>query len=134
MTTPAGRVLDLHLQFLDRQVVDCDGEPVCKVDDLELELDDEGRPYVTAILIGPRALGPRLGGRIGQWITAIAARLAQKETETTDTQRLDFRLVTDIDSAITVSRPVAELAVRPLERWVDEHVISRIPGSRHASE
>jgi sporulation protein YlmC with PRC-barrel domain len=133
MTTPAGRVLDLHLQFLDRQVVDVDGEPVCKVDDLELELDDDGRPYVTAILIGPRALGPRLGGRLGRWIAAIAARLAEKETETSATQRLDFGLVTEIDSAITVSRPVAELAVRPLEKWVDDHVIARIPGSRDAS-
>src|SRR4051812_25915499 len=134
MSRPAGRVLDLHLQLLDRQVVDCDGQPVCKVDDLELDLDDTGRPYVTAILIGPRALGPRLGGRLGHWITAIAARLSEREAETAQTQRLDFGLVTDIDSAITVSRPVAELAVRPLERWVDEHVISRIPGSRNASQ
>lgn len=131
---PAGRVLDLHLQFLDRQVVDVHGEPVCKVDDLELDLDDAGRPYVTAILIGPRALGPRLGGRLGDWISAIAARLSEKEAETAATQRLDFGLVTEIDSAITISRPVAELAVRPLEQWVDEHVISRIPGSRRASK
>ena len=134
MSEPAGRVLFLHLQLLDRQVVDPDGEPVCKVDDLELDLDDEGRPYVTAILIGPRALGPRLGGRIGRWVTAIAARLSEKEAETSATQRLDFGLVTEIDSAITVSRPVDELDVRPLERWVDDHVIARIPGSRHASE
>jgi sporulation protein YlmC with PRC-barrel domain len=134
MTTSAGRVLDLQLQFLDRQVVDPEGEPVCKVDDLELELDDDGRPYVTAILIGPRALGPRLGGRLGRWVTAIAARLAEKEAETSATQRLDFGLVTEINSAITVSRPVAELSVRPLERWVDDHVVARIPGSRHASE
>jgi sporulation protein YlmC with PRC-barrel domain len=125
-------VLDLHLQVLDRQVLDCDGEPVCKVDDLELDLDAQGRPYVTAILIGSRALGPRLGGRLGHWISAIAARLSQKEAETADTQRIDFSLVTDIDAAITISRPVAELAVQPLERWVDEHVIARIPGSRHA--
>src|SRR5215213_1694384 len=111
MTTPAGRVLDLHLQFLDRQVVDLDGEPVCKVDDLELDFDDTGRPYVTAILIGPRALGPRLGGRLGRWVTAIAARLAEKESETSATQRLDFGLVTEIGSAITISRPVAELTV-----------------------
>jgi sporulation protein YlmC with PRC-barrel domain len=133
MTTPAGRVLDLHLQFLDRQVVDLDGEPVCKVDDLELDFDDTGRPYVTAILIGPRALGPRLGARLGRWVTAIAARLAEKESETSATQRLDFGLVTEIGSVITISRPVAELTVRPLERWVDDHVVSRIPGSRHAS-
>jgi sporulation protein YlmC with PRC-barrel domain len=134
MTTPAGRVLDLHLQFLDRQVLDPDGEPVCKVDDLELDLDDTGRPYVTAILSGPRALGPRLGGRLGRWTAAVATRLAEKETETSATQRLDFGLVTEIDSAITVSRPVAELALQPLEKWVDDHVISRIPGSSHASE
>src|SRR5439155_394718 len=51
--TMAGAVLDLNLHLLDRQVIDADGRMVCNVDDLELELDPEGRPYVTAILVGP---------------------------------------------------------------------------------
>ncbi len=131
MTVAAGRVIDRHLHLLDRQVVDPDGRMVCKVDDLELELDERGRPYVTAILLGPRALGPRLGGRLGRWVAAIGERLAERDRPVS---RIDFSLVTDIGSAIAVSRPRGRLDVIPLEDWVEEHVIARIPGSRHESE
>ncbi len=127
-----GRVLDVHLRLLDRQLVDPDGRFVGKVDDLELELDESGRPYVTAILVGPRALGPRLGGRLGHWVTAIARRLADGQDE--QPQRIDFALVSEIDSAVTVSRRRRDLDVAPLERWVDRNIISRIPGSGHESE
>ncbi|MDQ1722011.1 MAG: hypothetical protein QOI26_1745 [Pseudonocardiales bacterium] len=127
-----GRTLDLHLQLLDRQVVDRDGRFVCKVDDLEFEIDELGHPYVTAILVGPRALGPRLGGRLGRWVAAIGRRLSGGQSE--QPPRIDFAQVTDIGSAITLARRHDELGVTPLEAWVDAHVIAPIPGSRHESE
>lgn len=132
MTVADGRVLDLHLHLLDRQVIDVDGRMVCKVDDLELELDGTGRPYVTAILVGPRALGPRLGGRLGRWFGAIAARLA--DADRGGTPRIDFAQVTDIGSAVRLARRRDELGIDPLERWVDRFVIGRIPGSAHEGE
>jgi sporulation protein YlmC with PRC-barrel domain len=128
----AGRELDLHLHLLDRQVQDPDGRQVGKVDDLELEFDETGTPYVSAILVGPRALGPRLGGRLGRWVSAIAGRLADPDQQ--QTPRIDFGQVTDIGSAITVARSERELAVAPLERWLEQHVIARIPGSGHAGK
>ena len=127
-----GRTLDLHLQLLDRQVIDPDGRLVCKVDDLELDVDETGRPFVTAILVGPRALGPRLGGRLGRWVSAIGRRLSDGQGE--HPPRIDFALVSDIGSAITIVRRCDELGVTSLEHWVDAHVIARIPGSGHASE
>ena len=126
---PAGRVLDLNLHLLDRQVVDTDGLLVCKVDDVELELGDNGALYVTAILVGPRALGSRVGGRLGRWITSIASRQA-----TGPPPRIDMGIVRDIGSAITLDAHRADLGVAPLEDWVDRHIISRIPGSRHEGE
>jgi sporulation protein YlmC with PRC-barrel domain len=128
----AGRTLDLHLHLLDRQVLDRDGRFVCKVDDLELEFDELGRPYVAAILVGPRALGPRLGGRLGGWVAAIGRRLSDGHSQ--QPPRIDFAQVTDIGSAITLARRHDELGVTPLETWVDAHVIARIPGSRHENE
>jgi sporulation protein YlmC with PRC-barrel domain len=127
-----GRVLDVHLHLLDRQVVDVDGRLVCKVDDLELAEDETGRLYITTILVGARALAPRLRGRIGRWVLAIARRLAEGQSERP--LRIDFAQVTGIASAITVARRHDELDVTPLETWVDTHIIGRIPGSRHASE
>lgn len=126
----AGRRLDAHLHLLDRQVVDPDDRLVCKVDDLELELAPDGNAYITAILVGPRALGPRLGGRLGRWVSSIAARLSNDAGPRT----IDFAHVIDIGSSIKVNRSRPDLAVDPLERWVDDRVIARIPGSRHASE
>jgi sporulation protein YlmC with PRC-barrel domain len=132
VTVAEGRVLDLHLHLLDRQVIDTDGRLVCKVDDLELELDEAGRPYVTAILVGPRALGPRLGGRLGRWFAAVAARLATPDRG--DVPRIDFAHVTDIGSAVKLSRRHDEVDIAPLERWVDRYVIGRIPGSSDEGE
>ena len=128
--TPAGRELDLELHLLDRQVVDSEGRLVCNVDDLELELDETGHLCVTTILVGCRALGPRIGGRLGHWFTAIAARLAGSD----EPLRIDFGRVVEIGDAITVSGTVQELNVTPLESWVHDHVIERIPGSGHESE
>ncbi|MDT4974257.1 MAG: hypothetical protein QOG98_15 [Pseudonocardiales bacterium] len=130
--TSAARILDLHLHLLDRQVIDPAGRFVCKVDDVELDIDESGRPFVTAILAGPRALGPRLGGRLGRWVSAIGRRLADGQSP--DPPRIDFALVSDIGSAISIVRSSDQVDVNALERWVDAHIISRIPGSGHASK
>jgi sporulation protein YlmC with PRC-barrel domain len=126
---PAGRVLDLHLHLLDRQVIDTEGLLVCKVDDVELEAGEDDALYVTAILVGPRALGRRIGGRLGRWMISIATRQA-----TTPPPRIDMSLVRDIGSAVTLDAHRADLSVAPLDDWVDQHIISRIPGSRYEGE
>ena len=54
-----GRRWSAGLELLDRQLVDPDGGKAGKVDDLRLELRDEGPPIVTEILAGPGALARR---------------------------------------------------------------------------
>jgi hypothetical protein len=124
------RQYDAELHLLDRQIVDPDGFPVAKVDDIELVVRADGRLAVAALLCGPGALGPRTGGRLGHWTTAIWRRLRPEE----DPQpgRIDAALVTGIDSAVHVSASVRELAVDGLEQWVRRHVVDRIPGAGHA--
>jgi len=126
---PHGRVFDLSLHLLDRQVLDRDGRMVCKVDDLEFERGADGSLYVAAILVGQRALSHRIGGRLGVWIRSIAQRLS-----TDDVPRIDFAQVDDIGSAIKLGASRDSLGVAPLEDWVREHIVSRVPGSRHDSE
>jgi hypothetical protein len=125
----SGRILDVNLHILDRQIVDRDGQFVAKVDDLEFERGADGALYVAKIMIGPRALGSRLGGRLGVWVRAIAERLSTEAIPA-----IDFALVTDIDSSVTVSASRDDLDTAPLEDWVRDHIISRVPGSRHAGE
>jgi hypothetical protein len=72
---PAGRILQLHRDLLDRQIVDPDGGLIGKVDDLEFDDDGVGNYFVSALLMGPDPLGARLGGRLGNWVSSIGRRL-----------------------------------------------------------
>jgi hypothetical protein len=135
MTDPAttatpGRQYDAVLHLLDRQIVDPDDQLVAKVDDLELTRRDDGRWAVSAILTGPGALGPRLHGRLGEWVGAVWRRLHHDAEPTPG--RIPVSDVVDIDSAVTVGRRRDTLQVDGFEVWVRDHVIGRLPGSRHA--
>jgi len=122
----AGRRYDAGLHLLDRQLVDPDGRLAGKVDDLELSVDTSGRLTVTAILMGPGALGPRFGGRMGQYIVSMWRRLHSDEQPAP--RRVAMSDVAAIDSAVHIGRrnPKSEG-----EAWVETRVIARIPGAGH---
>ncbi|MGW4967954.1 hypothetical protein ACWEPL_62995 [Nonomuraea sp. NPDC004186] len=121
------RVLHAQLHLLDRQVVhDRDGRLVCKVDDLELAFDEQGRPYVTAILTGPLALGPRIGGVLGRLMTGVARLLGAQAPP-----RIPMADVSRVASAVHVG---GDLTRPALERWVRTHLIEPIPGAWHETE
>ncbi|MET8142572.1 hypothetical protein ABZU32_19880 [Sphaerisporangium sp. NPDC005288] len=124
------RTLHAQLHLLDRQVVHAgDGRLVCKVDDVELAAGEDGRPYATAILSGPLALGPRIGGVAGRLIVATTELFRPEERPAP--QRIPMALVSEIGSAVQVSGDPPEAA---LERWVREHLIAPIPGSDGGGE
>jgi sporulation protein YlmC with PRC-barrel domain len=123
-----GRMLDAHLSLLDRQVTDPDGYMVGKVDDVELAYDDDGRLYCAAILVGPAALGPRLGGWLGRTVVRLQARWHRSQV---GPYRIPFDQVGEIGSAV---RLVSRVSVPGLEDWAREHVISKIPGAQHDSD
>lgn len=123
--------LDVNVDLLDRQVVDSDGLPVCKADDIVFERGSDGRWRITAICVGAAALGPRLRGRIGASLSGLDARLRM----TTHITRLPWGLVLRVGSDIRLSVPQGSVPddMSPLEGWLRTHIISAIPGSRHAS-
>jgi len=123
---------DLHLRLLDHQVVDRDGGMVCKVDDIEFEQGRDGSWHVSALLSGPQALGPRLPGRLGQWVMAVGRRLSVGGDE--EPRRIPFERVTEIGSSVVVDRSRDRLDIARTEDWVREHVIAPIPGSRHEGD
>lgn len=128
-----GRVRDLALHLLDRQIVDTTGRAVGKVDDVELtERGDGSPPYVTALLTGPQALGPRLGGLLGSWLVFWSHALGRARSE--EPGRIGMELVTDIGSGITVALSRAELGVHTNEDRARVYLVGRLPGSRHASK
>ena len=125
-----GRVRDLALHLLDRQVLDPDKRPVGKVDDVELHVPENGSPpYVIALLTGPQALGPRLGGTLGRWLVFLSHALAREGSP--NAGRIGYELVTDVGSSISVARTRAELGVHANEDRARDYLVDRIPGARH---
>jgi hypothetical protein len=119
--------------LLDRQIVDRDGTPVGKVDDVEFGSSGSSGssgsgdgPVIVALLTGQRALGPRFGGVLGRWITAVATRL---DVDRLGPRRIPYDLVSDVDSAVHLSVKRELLPEPALETWLNDHLIGRIPGA-----
>lgn len=120
----------IGFDLLDRQILDRDGEPVGKVDDVELVLDGDGVPYVAALLVGQQALGDRIGGALGRWLAGSARRLAPAQRP--GPIRIPYDLVADVGSSVNLSVSRDLLPDPPLETWLRDHLITRIPGADHA--
>ncbi|MFG2166183.1 hypothetical protein [Micromonospora chersina] len=120
----------IGFDLLDRQILDRDGEPVGKVDDVELALGEDGTPYVAALLVGQQALGDRIGGGFGRWLAGTARRLAPDPSR--GPIRIPYDLVAELNSAVNLSVSRELLPDPPLETWLRDHLIARIPGARDA--
>ncbi|UQU67809.1 hypothetical protein COUCH_16695 [Couchioplanes caeruleus] len=121
----------IGFDLLDRQIVDRDGQPVGKVDDVELSHDADGVLRISALLTGERALGRRIGGRLGRWIASPARRLAGSRDD--GPLRIGIAQVGAIGSAIDLTVSRDELPEPALETWLRDHLIGRIPGAGHES-
>lgn len=117
--------LEAQLHLLDRQVVDSEGRMAGKVDDLELTEAEDGRLMVTAILTGPGALGPRIGGVLGALATATWSRLSGHPKERPG--RIDHRLITEIGTVIRLASPHTALETQGFETWVRTRIIEALP-------
>ncbi|MEV6909299.1 hypothetical protein [Amycolatopsis sp. NPDC051071] len=120
--------VDFHL--LDRQIIDPAGQKMGKVDDVEFDVDEHGRTTITALLIGQQPLGERIGGRLGQWISALAHRM--RSDSDPGPLRIPFDDVIEVDSEITIGLRRELFDTPPLERWLRDRIIGRIPGARDA--
>ena len=126
-------MVDAALELLDRQLIDSEGVAAGKVDDLELTEMADGSLVVTAILSGPGALAPRLGGRLGAAWAAAFERL-HPDTDP-EPARISFGVVRELEGAqvrLTISRH--HLEGNQLEHWIRDRFIRRIPGAGHEPE
>jgi hypothetical protein len=132
MTAAVPERLDAGLRLLDRQIIDRNDQPVAKVDDLELTIDQQGHPYVSALLCGPGAWGPRVGGRLGNWIAAIWYRLHPQAAPTPT--RIPIEAMNKLDAAVHLNVDRETTGTQALNDWLATHVIEPIPGARHGDQ
>jgi hypothetical protein len=130
--TSGPRTLDAALHLLDRQLVDRDERLVGNVDDLELEVpDDGGLPVIVAIVSGPGALADRIGGRLGRSWAELHRRISPGGPAV-DPDLVPFSAVTKVASAVHLDAQAEDLEANASERWVRDHIIAKIPGADHA--
>jgi len=118
--------IDAYYELMDRQILDHDGRMVGKVDDVELEERDDGRLYVTALLSGPGALGPRFGGALGTIVTSTWSRLSGR----TEPARVEWSAVASVETVIRLAVGRTTVALDGFETWMRDRVIAAIPGSK----
>jgi hypothetical protein len=125
-----GRIVHADLHLLDRQVISKSTRHlVAKVDDLELDLDAPV-PHMTALLTGPGAWSHRLPGLVGRVVRGVYRRLHPDPTP--DANPIAAGRIVDITSAVIIDND-DDLDVQGFGVWVDEQIISKLPGSGHAS-
>lgn len=105
--------LDAVLHLLDRQVVDVEDRLVCKVDDVELTVADDGVLAVTGLLAGPPALVPRLGDDgLGRRLRDFWHRLGPAPADHDDPYRIDLALVARLRSGVELEVPRDGVLIR----------------------
>lgn len=109
---------------LDAQLVDRERQKMGRVDGLVIEIRDGEPPRVAALLVG----GSVLAERVGRWMIALThrvSRLIQVEPEVT---RIPFERVRVIGSCVELDLDARETNTLRTERWLDDHIVCRIPG------
>jgi sporulation protein YlmC with PRC-barrel domain len=127
------RVIWAGLGILDRQLLDRDGRYCGKVDDVEIERDEAtGTLVVTGLRSGPGALLYRFGRhRIARWLQRVTGFVFPPERVNEDPTFIPIARVMEIGDHVSVAVDADELGSAAGERWVRDHVISRIPGHDH---
>jgi sporulation protein YlmC with PRC-barrel domain len=115
--------MDVVHDVLDKSVVDRNGREMGRVDGIVLETGD-GPPRITALLIGPAALGSRLHPALGRFAKTIEQyagvdRGRPAEIRVEDVDRIDRR--------VRLRLSVGETAVDAIEQWLRRWIV-KLPG------
>jgi sporulation protein YlmC with PRC-barrel domain len=117
--------LPLVRDVLDKQVYDCNGIKVGKVDGIVLQPRHGRPPRIDVIELHLPTLWRRVSQRLGDWIEAGQRWIDPSLAEPT---RIRFEHVTragiDVDVDIDANRTNAFVG----ETWLDTHLIAVIPG------
>ena len=111
----------LMRDLVDNQLVDCEGERITKVAGVEVELREDARPVVRALLVGPEPMARRIGPRLG--------RLVQRITGGRREVRIPWERVEEAGPDIKLNVSASATGATHAEDWVREKIIDRIPGS-----
>lgn len=117
--------LDLRHDVLDAQLMDRNGENIGRCDTLLLELREGRPPRVATILIG----GKVRDERIGRWMSGLAGFFRRGKDRSGGVSRIPFAAMQALGETIQLDVLRNELPSEHVEKWLNENVVSRIPGA-----
>ena len=109
---------------LDAQLVDRAQQKMGRADGVVLELRDGEPPRVHELLVG----GSVLAERIGRWMAALVRTGSRLSGIALAVTRIPFGKVRVIGPCIELDIDAGSTNAMRTERWLDEHVVCRIPG------
>ena len=128
--------LSVNLDLIDNQVVDSNRLPISRVDDLEISVPADGsgdEPVVTGLVLGAETLGHRLGGRVGQVVSSVSARLRDHDEDGPPV--LDVATVEQVRPVLVLTEAFPDLPdAAGLEHWLRRHLLARKQGGDHAGQ
>jgi hypothetical protein len=118
--------VDLARECLDKLVIDRHGKKAGRADGIVLELEEGRPPRVAFIDIGPSVQARRSP----RWLAACVRWLIRKASGSADASvRVPFDKVTLQRNEVMVAIDSKDTPGGALERWLRDHVITRIPGA-----
>ncbi|PMS29797.1 hypothetical protein C0Z16_17635 [Paraburkholderia rhynchosiae] len=120
--------MDLVRDVLDKQLVDRHGAKMGRVDGIVAELRPGRPPEVIAIETGSVTMARRIGERAARWVARLAARIGGARYA--EPYRIPWSRVRSIKIDIQVDVDVLDTPLGRWQRWLSDHIVGRIPGSR----
>lgn len=119
--------MEIVRDVLDKQVVDCDGVKIGRVDGIVVEWVGDEAPRVVAIELGAVAIAERIGPRVARAVKWLAVRIGGPERAAP--HRIAWRDVAEIGLDVKLRVRVGDTSVHEWQRWLYEHIVSHIPGA-----
>ena len=118
----------IHLirDVLDNQLVDREKRPMGKADGVVLVLRNDKPPRLAYIEVGMSTVAHRLSTRLGRFVERMGRRWGVRHGKPL---RLPWAKVRHVGIDVDLDVDVDETPVMDWEKWLNEHIIGRIPGS-----
>ncbi len=119
--------LSLARDILDQELRDRNGTEMGRVDGLVLAIDGDGPPQVDHFELGFTVLARRMHPRLETWLEAIRKRWGVRKVAR---QIVEWSAVEEITGThIKVNFDATFTPAFDWERWLRDHVITKLPGS-----
>ena len=118
--------MDVVRDVLDKNVIDRNGREMGRVNGILIEQQPNQPVRLTAVLIGPAALGDRLHPALGRVVRRIEKRFG---VDGDRPARVAFSDIDEIETKVRLRLAIGETAVAAVEQRLRSWVV-RLPGSR----